>query len=67
MPFVESSAIARIHYEAPTRALTVIFTTGRRYVYDDVPPDVYQAFLDAESQGRYFNARIRDRYPYREL
>jgi hypothetical protein len=67
VPLVDSSAIIRVEYDAAARALTVIFTTGRRYVYDDVPPGVYQAFLDAESQGRYFNACIRDRYRYHEL
>ena len=43
------------------------FTTGRRYVYYDVPPDVADSFRSAFSKGRYFNARIRDRYAFTEV
>lgn len=43
------------------------FTTGRRYVYSDVPPDAAAAFRAAFSKGRHFNARIRGRYPSVEL
>ena len=62
-----SSAIRHFHYRAEKRELEVVFTTGRRYLYVDVPPLVDQAFRVAESKGRFFNERIRDRYRFREL
>jgi len=45
----------------------VLFVTGRRYVYADVPQDEAQRFCEAFSKGRHFNAHIRDRYECREL
>ncbi|MDB5655820.1 MAG: hypothetical protein JWQ94_3433 [Tardiphaga sp.] len=62
-----SSAIRRLAYDAASRALTVTFVTGRRYVYAEVPPEVATAFATAASQGTFFNAEIRDAYPYREV
>jgi len=67
MPDVDSSAILRIYYSANRRELFVTFVSGRTYVYFDVSPQQYRGFLDAPSQGRYFNANIRDLYRVREL
>jgi lysyl-tRNA synthetase class 2 len=62
-----STVIRRFDYHFEEQALDVLFTTGRLYRYHDVPPDVVDAFRAAFSKGRYFNARIRDRYDYTEL
>lgn len=62
-----STAIRHVDYDAATRALTVTFVTGRRYVYESVPPEVFTAFATAPSKGTYFNSEIRDAYDYREL
>ena len=62
-----STAIRRFDYDAAQASLDVTFVTGRRYRYFRVPPRVYDGFRAAASKGRYFNARIRDRFAYREL
>ncbi len=62
-----STAIRHLDYHPATRRLTVTFVTGRRYVYDDVAPDVFTAFSTAPSKGAFFNREIRDAYDYREL
>ncbi len=62
-----SSVIRRFVYVPSERALWVEFTTGRRYVYSDVPAEVADAFRGAFSKGIYFNTRIRDRFPCREV
>ena len=62
-----SSVIRRFAYDQSESALWVEFTTGRRYVYSDVPPDVADAFRGAFAKGVYFNTRIRDRFPHREV
>lgn len=62
-----STAIHAFAYDEATRRLTVIFVSGRRYIYDDVPPDVADAFARAESRGGFFNRAIRDRYRFREI
>lgn len=62
-----SSVIKRFDYRPESRELEILFVTGRRYLYADVPPEVAEAFRAAFAKGPYFNRNIRDRYPYREL
>jgi len=61
-----STIIRAFDYRPHERELDVLFTTGRRYVYSHVPPETAEAFRNAFAKGRYFNARIRGRYPYEE-
>lgn len=61
-----STIIRAFTYRPESRELDVLFTTGRRYVYRDVPPEAAEAFRAAFAKGRHFNARIRGRYPYEE-
>jgi hypothetical protein len=65
MAAAASSAILRIWYELNGEGLFVTFASGKTYVYEGVPESLCRAFLAAESYGRFFNAHIRDRYPYR--
>jgi lysyl-tRNA synthetase class 2 len=62
-----STAIKFFRYRPATRQLLVTFITGREYVYDNVPPDVHDAFRATGSKGRFFNLEIRDRYNFREI
>ncbi|HEX8642328.1 MAG TPA: KTSC domain-containing protein [Allosphingosinicella sp.] len=62
-----STVIRSFAYRAEARELDVLFNTGRRYVYCEVPPEAADALRAAFAKGRHFNARIRGRYPYREL
>ena len=64
---VESAAIQEIDYDAERAKLCVRFATGERYVYVGVPGEVHRSFIAAESKGRFFQAEIRDRYPYNRL
>ena len=62
-----SSVIRHAYYDVASRQLKIEFTTGRHYLYRDVPGDVADGFAAAFSKGRYFNARIRDHYDFEEL
>ena len=62
-----STAIRNLFYVPAKRELWVTFVSGRRYVYADVPAEVFEAFNTAESRGTFFNHEIRDRYDYREI
>ena len=62
-----STAIRSHSYDPQTRALTITFVTGRRYVYDGVPQEVADGFKAAFSRGTFFNREIRDHYGYREV
>jgi hypothetical protein len=62
-----STAIKFFRYRPATRQLFVTFITSREYVYEDVPPDVHDAFRASGSKGRFFNSEIRDHYAFREI
>ena len=62
-----SSVIRRFVYCHDSLELWVEFTSGRRYVYSGVPRDVADTFRSAFAKGIYFNTRIRDCFPYREV
>lgn len=64
---VESTAIQAIDYDHAHDKLFVCFVSGERYVYVGVPGEVCRSFLDADSKGRFFQAEIRDQYPYNRL
>jgi lysyl-tRNA synthetase class 2 len=64
---IDSSCIADASYDNQRSTLSITFHTGRSYVYSGVSPQRYKAFCDAGSKGRYFNALIRNVYPYRRI
>ena len=64
---VDSAAIQAIDYDADHEKLFVRFTSGERYLYVGVPGEVHRSFVDAESKGGFFQAEIRDQYPYNRL
>jgi len=62
-----STAIRNLFYDPAKRELWVTFVSGRRYLYAEVPLEIFDAFNTAESRGAFFNREIRDRYAYREV
>jgi len=57
-----STVVRQHHYEPAAQELTITFVTGRRYIYADVPEQVYADFRAAYSKGTFFNKYIRDHY-----
>lgn len=67
MPFIQSSVLKTVRYDAAARTLTVTFRlSGRTYVYEDVPQEIYDGLIFSDSLGAYFNAHIRDRFRFHE-
>ena len=64
---VESTAIHDIDYDEERAKLLVRFASGERYVYVGVPGEVHRSFVEADSKGRFFQAEIRDVYPFNRL
>jgi hypothetical protein len=62
-----STAIATLGYDEAKRELYVTFTSGRHYIYFDVPRGRYIAFTRASSKGRFFNYYIRDHFDFKEV
>jgi lysyl-tRNA synthetase class 2 len=61
-----STVIRSIDYRPDALELEVLFTTGRRYLFHEVPPEAAEAFRHARIKGRHFNSRIRGRYRFSE-
>jgi len=61
-----STVIRAVEYRPEAAELEIVFTTGRRYVYHDVPPAAAEAFRAARIKGVHFNRRIRGRYRFSE-
>ena len=60
VPIANSSMLSEIAYDEPT--LRVTFTKGGIYSYADVPKDVWESFVSAESAGKFFLANIKGKY-----
>jgi hypothetical protein len=61
---VTSSNLAEIGYDEKRRVLEVLFKSGTLYQYFEVPPQEYQALMQASSHGQYLNANIKGRFRY---
>lgn len=61
---VESSTLAKVGYDPNRRLLAVEFKNGSKYVYNNVPVEVYAELMASPSLGRYFGTNIREAYKY---
>lgn len=52
-----------IGYNREERTVRCIFRNGKRYRYDQVPPDVWERIRRTASTGRFIN-RVLNGYPY---
>lgn len=59
---VKSSNIKSVGYDPEQTLLEVEFKNGAVYQYEDVPEDIYQDMLVAESVGKYFNTQVKGVY-----
>lgn len=63
---VESSAVARIGYDAEAGEAYVEYLDGDLYAYEGVSADVYGQLAGADSKGTFVNAVIKE-YPFRKV
>ncbi|MGE0903279.1 KTSC domain-containing protein [Dehalococcoides mccartyi] len=61
---VSSSNLARVRYSENTSTLEIEFQGGRVYQYFDVPKTIYEALLQADSKGLFFNTQIKGQFRY---
>ena len=62
-----SAAIQSFQYDAATQELLVVFQSGRRYVYQNVPEETARGMKSAFAKGVFFNTHIRDRFGFVQL
>jgi lysyl-tRNA synthetase class 2 len=59
--------IAFVTYDDDASELDITFTSGRVYRYHQVPPDIYDGLLEAESKGTFFNDNIKEAFAFSEV
>jgi len=65
---VNSSSLRALGYDPAGQVLEVEFHNGSVYRYEQVPPEVVQSLLEADSLGRHFNRVFKPQhYPYCRL
>jgi hypothetical protein len=64
---VQSSNLAGIGYNRSARVLEIEFQSGAIYRYREVPAEIYEGLLSAESKGQYFIRHVRGRYEFRRM
>lgn len=60
---VASSNLAAVGYDEQSATLYIQFHSGR-YMYFDVPVQVFQGLLSAPSKGKYHHQYIKNVYRY---
>jgi len=64
---IQSSNIRRTEFDTESKELVVEFNNGLRYLYENVPHQLYTQFRMSESQGKFFNSKIAKSYQYKRL
>lgn len=67
MPKLSSTNLDHVEYDSGKQTLLVIFKSKHAYEYTGVPVWIYNAMMLAQSQGAYFAAHIRGKYPHRKI
>lgn len=61
---VSSSNLVSVGYDPSSETLEIEFKNGSIYRYFNVPPFEHERLMAADSHGVYFNANIKDKYPF---
>ena len=64
---VESSNISAVGYDTSFGSLIVEYKSGNKYQYKNVPYELYENLLKAESKGRFMNENVKGRFEYDRL
>lgn len=61
---LKSGLFSSVAYRAGSRQLYLRFHDGKIYRFFDCPVMIYNEFMGAVSQGRYFSQQIRNRFRF---
>jgi hypothetical protein len=64
---IESQMILGVRYNAKTYELDVVFRTGDKYRYKNVPQFVFDGLMQAKSHGQYMHRKVLGRFKYERL
>lgn len=61
---VESSNINAVGYDMSFGNLVVEYKSGNKYQYKNVPYELYENLLKAESKGRFMNENVKGKFEF---
>lgn len=64
---VSSSNVLKVGYDVWEALLTVDFHSGSRYEHDEVPLDIAEGLINADSAGKFYHQYIKGQYRYRRV
>lgn len=64
---VDSSNIKDMIYDTDRKELAVTFQNNRKYLYSQVPIEMWNAIQNAGSKGKFFFEEIRMVFPFKEI
>lgn len=59
---LRSSALSSAGYDTETKTMEVTFTGGRSYTHENVPAEVFEGLVNADSPGRFYASNIKGVY-----
>lgn len=62
-----SNILSGAEYKKADKQLIITFIKGGQYLYEDVPENVFNDLISAESAGKYFLAHIKDKFKTEKL
>ena len=68
MAYVQSATLEQVSYDEAAHTLRATMRgTGRTYIYEDVPQEIYDCLLFAGSLSDYFDSYIRGHFTHHEI
>ncbi len=64
---VTSTNIVSVGYDQAKKSLFVNFKNGTEYRYDEVPEEVFEELIGAESVGAFLNKQIKNVYEFEKI
>jgi hypothetical protein len=61
---VTSTDINSVGYDVDSQVLEIEFHKGGMYQYFEVPQEIYEELMGADSKGKYFNMNIKKAYSF---
>ena len=61
-----SGNVLKSTYFVKDQRLYIAFKRGHMYSYENISPEIYEEFEEADSQGRFFHEVINGKYTYRK-
>lgn len=64
---LNSTMLNSADYNSVERELTIEFSNGDEYKYKDVPEEIFTELGTAQSAGKFFLAKIKNKFEYEKM